>query len=80
MESIKQINTQAGQHIIYTDFSQRKHHVDYLKNLALELKKRLLCKEDTAYQGIQKIHETSEWPKKKTKKTLTKEDKNSHKK
>lgn len=68
--------------VICTSFSNGKRH-DF--RLFKESKTKILPKikviTDTGYQGLQKIHYTSELPKKKSKRNpLTKEDKKSNKK
>lgn len=63
--------------ILKTDFCNgKKHDFKLYKESKVILKKDTNIKADTGYQGIQKLHENSTIPKKKTKKNpLTKEEK-----
>jgi hypothetical protein len=63
--------------IICTNFTNGKRHDFRLfKESKIKLKSSTRSQTDTGYQGIQKIHQNSEVPKKRNKKNpLTKEDK-----
>ena len=57
--------------VICTDFSNgKKHDFKLFKNLKLLYTQRVKAITDTGYQGIQKIHNNSELPKKEARKTL----------
>jgi hypothetical protein len=70
------------QTVICTDFSNGKRHDFRLfKESKTRIHPEVKVITDTGYQGIKKLHNKSEMPKKKSKKNpLTKEDKNSNKK
>ncbi|KJV57450.1 IS5 family transposase ISOt6 [Orientia tsutsugamushi] len=63
--------------VICTDFSNgKKHDFRLFKKSKILIHPKVKAITDTGYQGIQKIHNNSELPKKKSKKnTLTKNDK-----
>ncbi|KJV70658.1 IS5 family transposase ISOt6 [Orientia tsutsugamushi] len=63
--------------LICTDFSNcKKHDFGLLKESKILINPKVKVITDTGYQGIQKIHNNSELPKKKSKKNpLTKNDK-----
>lgn len=68
--------------IICTSFSNGKRHDFRLfKESGVRIHPKTRSLTDTGYQGIQKLHENSALPKKKTKKNpLTKEDKKNNRK
>ena len=70
------------QAVICTDFSNGKRHDFRLfKESKTRIHPEVKVITDTGYQGIKKLHDKSEMPKKKSKKNpLTKEDKNNNKK
>ncbi|KJV75940.1 IS5 family transposase ISOt6 [Orientia tsutsugamushi] len=63
--------------VICTDFSNgKKHNFRLFKESKILIHPKVKAITDTGYQGIQKIHNNSELPKKKSKKnTSTKNDK-----
>jgi hemerythrin len=63
--------------ILCTAFDKgRRHDFKLFKDSKVHFREESKCLVDTGYQGIQKIHPNSEYPKKKSKKKpLTKEDK-----
>ncbi|KJV52414.1 transposase DDE domain protein [Orientia tsutsugamushi str. Gilliam] len=63
--------------VICTDFSNgKKHDFRLFKKFKILIHPKVKVITDTGYQGIQKIHNNSELPKKKSKKNpLTKNDK-----
>ncbi|SPR15151.1 IS5 family transposase ISOt6 [Orientia tsutsugamushi] len=65
------------QQVICTDFSNgKKHDFRLFKKSKMLIHPKVKMITDTGYQGIQKIHNNSELPKKKSKKNpLTKNDK-----
>jgi hypothetical protein len=68
--------------VICTSFSNGKRH-DFrvFKESKTHIHPNINAKTDTGYQGIKKIHENSELPKKKTKKNpLSKEDRKNNRK
>ena len=67
----------SSRKILCTAFDKgRRHDFKLFKDSSVYLKKETKCLVDTGYQGICKLHNNSELPKKKSKKNpLTKEDK-----
>lgn len=65
------------QQVICTDFANgRKHDFRLFKESKIFIHPKVKVISDTGYQGIQKIHNNSELPKKRSKKNpLTKDDK-----
>jgi hypothetical protein len=71
------IADKTSRKILCTAFNKgRNHDFKLFKDSNVFFKKETKCVVDTGYQGIQKLHNNSEYPKKKSKKNpLTKEDK-----
>ncbi|BAG39582.1 transposase [Orientia tsutsugamushi str. Ikeda] len=62
--------------VICTDFSNsKKHDFRLFKKSKILINPKVKAITDTRYQGIQKIHNNSKLPKKKSKNPLTKNDK-----
>ncbi|KJV72463.1 DDE superendonuclease family protein [Orientia tsutsugamushi str. TA763] len=62
--------------VICTDFSNgKKHDFRLFKKSKIFINPKVKVITDTGYQGIQKIHNNSELPKKSKKNPLTKNDK-----
>lgn len=73
--------TRSGKKILKTNFCHgKKHDFRLYKESKVRLRNTQTVQVDTGYQGIQKIHENSSIPKKRSKKNpLTKDDKNHNK-